>query len=272
MERMDALFEVQFSPLASTGKPLSKCGKCSRYMKYIPMRPARLYCSSCEEVYNVPQNGAVKLYKELRCPLDNFELVLFSLSGPDGKSYPLCPYCYNNPPFESVGLLYGGVGAGGKGGGAKGGMPCTFCPHPSCPHSMVQKGVCTCPECEGTLVLDPVSAPKWRLDCNRCSCLVYLPKNAHKVSVNASQRCEECESALLEVDFSKNDSPLPGGATKHVGCLLCDELLLGLVEMKHGKAFGRRPGGRGRGRGRGRRGRGRGRGRGEDPKLSFRDF
>lgn len=82
IERMDTLFEAQFSPLSATGKPLSKCGKCARYMKYIPMRPARLYCSSCEEVYNVPQNGAVKLYKELRCPLDNFELVLFSLSGP----------------------------------------------------------------------------------------------------------------------------------------------------------------------------------------------
>jgi hypothetical protein len=31
----------------------------------------------------------------LACPLDGFEIVLFSLSGPDGKTYPLCPYCYN---------------------------------------------------------------------------------------------------------------------------------------------------------------------------------
>jgi len=38
-----------------SGKPLSKCGKCKRYMKYIAQRPSRLYCPSCEEVYGVPQ-------------------------------------------------------------------------------------------------------------------------------------------------------------------------------------------------------------------------
>ena len=48
------------------------------------------------------QGGAIKLYKGLACPLDGFELVLFSLSGPDGRTYPLCPFCYNNPPFEGA--------------------------------------------------------------------------------------------------------------------------------------------------------------------------
>lgn len=143
-----------------------------------------------------------QLYKEITCPLDNFELVLFSLAGPDGKSYPLCPYCYNNPPFEGAEKLFGGVGfskEGAKGGGGgKGGMPCTLCPHPTCRNSMIQQGVCACPECDGTLVLDPVSAPKWRLDCNKCSCLVYLPHNAHKIAV-CQERCDDCGSALLEV-------------------------------------------------------------------------
>ena len=33
------------------------------------------------------------------------------------------------------------------------------------------QGIVACPECEaGSLVLDPVSAPRWRLDCNRCRC------------------------------------------------------------------------------------------------------
>lgn len=53
--RMDALFEASFSPLASSGKPLSKCGVCHRYMKYINVRPNRLYCPTCEVVYGVPQ-------------------------------------------------------------------------------------------------------------------------------------------------------------------------------------------------------------------------
>jgi hypothetical protein len=41
----------------------------------------------------------------------------------------------------------------------------------------------------GSLVLDPVSAPKWRLDCNRCNFLVYLPPNLHTAKVSK----EECE-------------------------------------------------------------------------------
>ena len=61
IENMDALFEAQFSPLAATGKVLSKCGKCLRYMKYISSQPSRLYCNTCEEVYYVPQKGAVKV-------------------------------------------------------------------------------------------------------------------------------------------------------------------------------------------------------------------
>lgn len=103
---MDTLFESSFSPLAATGKFLSKCGKCSRYMRYIPLKPQRLYCPTCEETHSLPQNGTIKLYKELRCPLDNFELVLFSLGNSttsQGKSYPLCPFCYNHPPqFDDI--------------------------------------------------------------------------------------------------------------------------------------------------------------------------
>jgi DNA topoisomerase-3 len=71
-------------------------------MKHISARPQRLYCPLCEDIYNLPQGGAIKQYKGLECPLDGFELVLFSLSGQDGKTYPLCPFCYNYPPFEEA--------------------------------------------------------------------------------------------------------------------------------------------------------------------------
>ena len=50
----------------------------------------------------VVQGAAIKLYKGLACPLDEFELLLCSLSGPDGMTYPLCPFCYSNPPFEGI--------------------------------------------------------------------------------------------------------------------------------------------------------------------------
>ncbi|KAK6930656.1 DNA topoisomerase, type IA, central [Dillenia turbinata] len=274
IDNMDTLFEAQFSPLADSGRMLSKCGKCLRYMKYISTQPSRLYCSTCEEVYHLPQGGVIKLYKELTCPLDNFELLIFSMPGPEGKSYPLCPYCYNSPPFEGVEILSGSTKGGNASKFGKGaGMPCFLCPHPTCCHSVIAQGVCACPECSGTLVLDPVSAPKWRLYCNTCNCLVFLPEGAHRISTTR-ERCPDCDSTIIEVDFNKNNTPLADGSTLHMGCILCDELLHSLVEMKHGKSFRMRvSGSRGRGRGKARGGfRGRGRGRLADPKMSFRDF
>lgn len=87
---------------------------------------------------------------------------------------------------------------------------------------------------------------------------------------------QECSSKLLSLDWLKGKSPLPGGATTYTGCISCDELLSELAEVKHGRVFVKRGGGRGRGRGRGRRGRGRGRGRSRDknfdPKMSFDGF
>lgn len=141
--------------MVDAGKPLSKCGKCARYMKLISVRPSRMYCTTCEEVLNLPQvpfknapflclnpgqlaclwgldilafvhkhagrsvgsgqgsltstplqGGTVKLYKGLACPLDGYEIVLFSLTGPDAKTYPLCPFCYNNPPAGAQQVCY----------------------------------------------------------------------------------------------------------------------------------------------------------------------
>ena len=48
-------------------------------MQYIPLRPTRFYCQTCEQTYALPQGGAIKAYKELHCPLDGYELVLFTL-------------------------------------------------------------------------------------------------------------------------------------------------------------------------------------------------
>ncbi|KAI1901120.1 hypothetical protein AGOR_G00056930 [Albula goreensis] len=238
---MDELMEVSFSPIAATGKPLSRCGKCHRFMKYIQAKPSRLHCSHCDETYSLPQNGAIKLYKELRCPLDEFELVLWT-SGARGKSYPLCPYCFSNPPFRDM----------------KKGIGCNECTHPTCQHSLNALGIGQCVECEsGVLVFDPTSGPKWKMACNKCNVVVHFFEQAHKVAV-AVDSCESCEASLVAVDFNKARSPLPGDETQHTGCVFCDPVFQDLVELKHatmrhpmhrgGQA--RRQGGRGRGRGR----------------------
>nr|CAD1839134.1 unnamed protein product [Ananas comosus var. bracteatus] len=220
IENMDALFEAQFSPLADSGRLLSKCGKCTRYMKYISTQPTRLYCTTCEEVYNLPQNGTIKLYKELACPLDGFELLLFSMAGPDGKSFPLCP---------SATIL---------------------------------------PRLKGS------TSSSVRLNLKGIQARSERGLGAHRISTT-SEKCSNCESTIIEVDFNKKTTPLQDGATLHKGCILCDELLHSLIEMKHGKSFFMRRGRGGRGRGRGRgssRGRGRGGSARGDPKMSFRDF
>ena len=59
-------------------------------MKLVAAKPSRLHCSTCDETYNLPQNGNIKLYKELKCPLDDFELVLWT-TGAKGK---VCTYIY----------------------------------------------------------------------------------------------------------------------------------------------------------------------------------
>lgn len=149
IEKMDELFEATFSPLASSGKVFSKCGKCRRYMHFMALRPVRLHCRNCNETYALPSTGSIKLFKELKCPIDNFELVLFS-TGSKGKGYPICPACYNEPPFPNI----------------ESGMGCDNCPHETCIHSKTNNWVanCTVENCSGQLILDATSAPRWKVN------------------------------------------------------------------------------------------------------------
>ena len=181
---MDQLFEVSFSSLADSGRPFSRCGKCRRFMKLVEAKPKRLFCSTCDETYSVPQqNGSLKLHQELKCPLDDFELIYFS-AGAKGKSFVFCPYCLSNPPFP----------------GMAGGSTCSSCIHPTCMHGVNSLGVSGCVECEaGVLVLDPASIPKWKLVCNKCDVIVRIFEDAAKVSVLSEDCCGECDSQLMKV-------------------------------------------------------------------------
>ncbi|XP_034671914.1 DNA topoisomerase 3-beta [Drosophila subobscura] len=218
---MDALFEVSFSPLAESGKAHSRCGKCRRYMKYIQTKPARLYCSHCDETYALP-NGNVKVYREFKCPLDDFELLAFS-TGVKGKSFPFCPYCYNHPPFSDMPSLGG----------------CNTCTHATCPHSLNTLGISGCVECPtGILVLDSTLAPTWKLGCNRCDVIINCFKGATKITVEEA-KCAECGAQQVNVVYKSDKSKFKDGTEEKIGCVFCSSDFSHLVE-KH-RAVASRP-------------------------------
>ncbi|KAK0395748.1 hypothetical protein QR680_001411 [Steinernema hermaphroditum] len=229
---VDSLFEVSFTSLAETGKPYCRCGKCKRFMKLVEARPQRLYCPSCQDTYSLPtgKDGVLKTFGEKKCPLDEFELLYWQ--GPGGKlsrSYPFCPYCFNNPPFEKMPK---GVG-------------CNDCSHPTCVHSYMRSGVVQCPQkCAsgwGVMVLDPLSGPKWRLCCNRCPAVIGIFPGASKVSV-ADRKCNHCDARFISAEF-RDVEKAPFGDANFTGCVFCNEDIFSTcvnlnhahmsVEMKH---------------------------------------
>ncbi|XP_050068683.1 DNA topoisomerase 3-beta [Anopheles maculipalpis] len=254
ISNMDILFESTFSSLSSSGKSLSRCGKCRRYMKYIQSKPARLHCPTCDETYTLPVKGSIRVYRELKCPLDDFELVAWT-NGAMGKAFPLCPYCYNHPPFRDMVKNSG----------------CNNCPHPTCAHSLSLLGVSSCMECErGVLVLDCTMTPKtWRLVCNGlCDVIVNCFADAVKVTVEADS-CEECGAQLVTAVYKQEKTPFKDDVTEKKGCIFCFADFMPLVEKHKAVEMRRNHAGGGRGgRGRGFRGRGGkgGRGRNKAPK------
>ncbi|KAA3673979.1 DNA topoisomerase III [Paragonimus westermani] len=189
---MDQLFEVSFSKLSESGRPLSRCGKCHRYLKLIENRPQRLHCPICNETYTVPQNGTIRLYKDVRCPLDDFALLLWT-QGPKGKVVVFCPYCYSHPPFENMPKAAG----------------CQLCPHPTCPQSMETRGVDACPECcNGVLILDTSAAPKYRLNCNRCP-TILLVSDAVKHMEVGTDSCPKCSAMHLNIKLDPEPNQVP---------------------------------------------------------------
>lgn len=209
---MDSLFEDSFSSLSAMGRPMSRCGKCRRYMKLVQCKPQRLYCEFCKDTYNLPQNGTIKLYRELKCPLDDFELLINSVN--KNTNYSFCPYCYNNPPFAEMGKH----------------SSCKDCSHPTCPYSFVSTGISQCFECEtGLLLLDSTTPPKYRVMCNKCTVNILLPDNIYKLEMS-EDTCESCETTLLEITYQKGKTPLENGETSCSACMFCDKSLKACIE------------------------------------------
>ncbi|ORX86072.1 prokaryotic type I DNA topoisomerase, partial [Anaeromyces robustus] len=207
---MDELFEATFSPLSSSGRPFSKCGKCRRYMHLIALKPTRLHCRYCNDTYALPNGGSIKLYNEIICPYDNFEVISYS-NGTKGKGFPLCPYCYNNSPIEGIENV-----------------SCNKCTNPNCQLSLQKNGMFECPEdnCEGTMVLDNTLAPRYKIACNRCKLISCFTPEVHKVKLT-DQLCDECSGKLISIEFIKKE-----GREPLTGCAICNDEINALLETK----------------------------------------
>ncbi|RUP45707.1 DNA topoisomerase [Jimgerdemannia flammicorona] len=72
------------------------------------------------------------------------------------------------------------------------GMGCNHCPHPACSHSMVKNSVCACPQfedvaaCQGRMILDATSAPRWKLGCNECNLVSSFVDTINRLYLDVS--------------------------------------------------------------------------------------
>ena len=102
-------------------------------------------------------------------------------------------------------------------------MTCMQCLHKSCQWSRISKGVGKCPSCEsGQLYFDLQSKPVWKVNCDSCSLLVYLPESAPSVKLHKDQFCPSCSRSVFSIQLHKNFA-LPGISQLDHICIICDE-------------------------------------------------
>lgn len=111
------------------------------------------------------------------------------------------------------------------------GAGCNNCTHPTCAYGLNSNGVSSCVECDyGILVLDPSSAPKWKLGCNRCDVIIHLFDDAQKITA-LEQTCE-CGAQMINVEYRAEKTKFPNDVTEMKGCIFCTDEFSKLVE-KH---------------------------------------
>eukprot|EP01015_Nassula_variabilis_P000097 TRINITY_DN1003_c0_g1_i8.p2 TRINITY_DN1003_c0_g1~~TRINITY_DN1003_c0_g1_i8.p2 ORF type:complete len:133 (+),score=8.21 TRINITY_DN1003_c0_g1_i8:258-656(+) len=71
-------------------------------MKYLP-NSNKLNCPKCRFTYSLPQGGEICVFEEeAKCPIDNFQLVMFKPNSLDSQPLLLCPNCYNKSPYPQI--------------------------------------------------------------------------------------------------------------------------------------------------------------------------
>lgn len=184
---MDVIFGGSFGTVEeniSKGRPLSKCGKCNRLLKYAE-RLNKLHCENCNLTLDLPAHGSIKLGGDRKCPLDNYGLVIYAATGTQAARYYLCPYCYNNSPFPDISAT----------------LSCNLCIQEDCPYSVPHHEIKDCEICkEGQLIIDILAGNKATATCNLCSSEILIAENAASV-VRSDKECNSCGAYLFKVCF-----------------------------------------------------------------------
>ena len=251
----------------------------SRYLQYIRGPPPRLYNKTSEVVYPLPTGGNVKEWAGKKCSVENcnFELSMYGTGQPE-RSFPFCPYCFNNPMQEWLDEAEKGQEQNNNeeedtsdeemdDKPRLAGRAMTLeCPLPDKHPSIEELTVGPDPDGNGVLILDPHLGPKWRLVSTRNPIIYTLPKEIQKITI-LDKRDEETQYRLMKVEFKADQTPLKDGSTKYTCYFPKDQMLLemsriyrGTDRLKRTNHYKKGRGGGGRG---GRGGRGRGRGGGQ---------
>ena len=198
-----------------------------------------LHCPACSKAHLLPRYHqevapAVKPGPEhdpITCPICQFQLIKLDNNG---NISHICPKCFSDPPED-------------HGGDPSTDFPCSKCTHPTCSMAMGTRGgdieVLPCPFCTANGNTESVHLKKsskgYRLACsnsgqNRCSFVVWLPKEAREISVdenaegNASvcQNCSNPNRTVRKLKFVwKPGSVPPNYGHELITCVLCDNQL-----------------------------------------------
>eukprot|EP01015_Nassula_variabilis_P000095 TRINITY_DN1003_c0_g1_i3.p1 TRINITY_DN1003_c0_g1~~TRINITY_DN1003_c0_g1_i3.p1 ORF type:complete len:755 (+),score=121.57 TRINITY_DN1003_c0_g1_i3:68-2332(+) len=105
VQDMDIYFKevfITYQDAINSASFLSECGRCGQQMKYLP-NSNKLNCPKCRFTYSLPQGGEICVFEEeAKCPIDNFQLVMFKPNSLDSQPLLLCPNCYNKSPYPQI--------------------------------------------------------------------------------------------------------------------------------------------------------------------------
>lgn len=118
------------------------------------------------------------------CPIDNFQLVLFTSTTYQNSKYFVCPRCFNDSPFPEI----------------SSNLSCNLCPKIECEYSVPHNKLTNCKKCQkGVLILDQNPGVRPSLSCNYCTKHVIIGDDINTIH-RSKKQCETCKTNLLKVN------------------------------------------------------------------------